>query len=68
MRRLSTGGTYVNFLTEDAGAERIYAAYRVNYERLVQIKTKWDPENLFRMNKNIPPGSKPWPPASHGAS
>ena len=55
MRRFSTGGTYVNFLTEEETGERVQAAYRTTYERLVEIKTKWDPENLFRMNKNIPP-------------
>jgi hypothetical protein len=42
-------------MTEDEGAERIHAAYRNNYEQLVQVKTKWDPENLFRMNKNVSP-------------
>lgn len=57
MRRFSTGGTYVNFLTEEEGGERIRAAYGANYERLVTVKTKWDPGNLFRMNKNIPPSA-----------
>jgi FAD/FMN-containing dehydrogenase len=56
MRRFSTGGTYVNFLTEEEGDERIQAAYGDNYRRLVAVKSKWDPENLFRMNKNIVPG------------
>jgi len=56
MRSFSTGGTYVNFLTEEEGGERIHAAYGNNYERLVEIKTKWDPANLFRINKNILPG------------
>ena len=55
MRRFSTGGTYVNFLTEEEGDERIHAAYGKNYERLVEVKNKWDPENLFRVNKNIVP-------------
>jgi FAD/FMN-containing dehydrogenase len=55
MRRFSTGGTYVNFLTEEEGDERIQAAYGKNYERLVEIKTKWDPDNMFRINKNIAP-------------
>jgi FAD/FMN-containing dehydrogenase len=55
MRRFSTGGTYVNFLTEEEGEERIHAAYGKNYKRLVEVKTKWDPGNLFRMNKNIAP-------------
>jgi hypothetical protein len=55
MYRFSTGGTYVNFLTEEEGTERIRAAYGKNYERLVAVKTQWDPGNLFRMNKNIAP-------------
>ena len=55
MRGFSTGGTYVNFLTEEEGDERIRAAYGKNYERLVEIKSKWDPGNLFCMNKNIRP-------------
>jgi FAD/FMN-containing dehydrogenase len=55
MRGFSTGGTYVNFLTEEEGDERIHAAYGGNYARLVDVKTKWDPSNLFRANKNIAP-------------
>ena len=55
MRRFSTGGTYINFLTEDEGDERTHAAYGTNYERLIEVKTKWDPRNLFRTNKNIAP-------------
>ena len=55
MRSFSTGGTYVNFLTEEEGDERIHAAYGNNYERLVEVKSKWDPGNLFSMNKNIVP-------------
>ena len=55
LRGFSTGGTYVNFLTEEEGDERVRAAYGGNYERLVEVKAKWDPQNLFRMNKNIPP-------------
>ena len=54
-RRFSTGGTYINFLSEDEGSERTQAAYRSNYQRLVEIKTRWDPGNLFRINKNIAP-------------
>lgn len=55
LRRFSTGGTYVNFLTEEEGDDRIRAAYGNNYERLAEVKSKWDPDNLFRMNKNIAP-------------
>jgi FAD/FMN-containing dehydrogenase len=55
MRRFSTGGTYVNFQTADEGEERIRAAYGKNYDRLIEVKARWDPENLFHMNKNIAP-------------
>ena len=51
----ATGSGYVNFLTEEEGSDRVHAAYGENYDRLVEIKTKWDPNNVFRMNKNIPP-------------
>jgi FAD/FMN-containing dehydrogenase len=55
IRPFSTGGTYVNFLTEEEGDARIRAAYGDNYDRLIAIKRKWDPENIFRVNKNIAP-------------
>jgi hypothetical protein len=55
MCRFSMGGTYINFRTEGEGDERIHAAYGENYARLVEVNTKWDPGNLFRMNKHIAP-------------
>lgn len=55
LRRFSTGGTYINFQTEDEGDERLRNAYGTNYDRLVEVKTKWDPTNFFRVNKNIAP-------------
>jgi FAD/FMN-containing dehydrogenase len=58
MRRFSTGSAYINFMTEEEGEERIRAAYGGNYERLVDVKTRWDPGNLFRMNKNIAPRAR----------
>jgi len=58
IRGFSTGGTYINFLTEEEGGNRIHAAYRKNYDRILEVKTKWDPTNLFRMNKNIAPNNK----------
>ena len=57
MRQFSTGGTYVNFLTEEEGDDRTHAAYRTNYARLAQVKARWDPSNLFRTNKNVAPAS-----------
>jgi hypothetical protein len=50
----SAGGAYVNFMMEE-GADRIRATYGENYDRLVAIKTKYDPGNLFRVNQNIKP-------------
>lgn len=50
------GSVYVNFLTEDE-TERIGAAYGPNYERLVAVKTRYDPHNLFRHNQNIKPSA-----------
>ena len=55
MRRFSTGGTYVNFLTEEEVGNRVASAYGENYERLAEIKAEWDPANLFRVNKNVQP-------------
>ncbi|MHA6248462.1 FAD-binding oxidoreductase [Pontibacter sp. CAU 1760] len=50
----ATGGVYVNFMTQD-DASRIGSAYGPNYDRLVHIKSKYDPQNLFRSNQNIKP-------------
>ena len=50
----SAGGAYVNFMMEE-GQDRVKATYRDNYERLVTIKDKYDPTNLFRVNQNIKP-------------
>src|SRR6185503_11501680 len=52
MRRFSTGGVYVNFLTEDEGADRVAAAYGgANLARLAELKKKYDPTGLFRHTK-----------------
>jgi len=50
----SAGGGYVNFMMEE-GQSRIQATYRDNYERLVEVKDKYDPDNLFHVNQNIKP-------------
>jgi FAD/FMN-containing dehydrogenase len=50
----SAGGAYVNFMM-DEGEERVKATYGENYRRLVEIKNKYDPDNLFRVNQNIKP-------------
>jgi FAD/FMN-containing dehydrogenase len=50
------GSVYVNFLTQDESG-RIGAAYGPNFERLVEVKTRYDPRNLFRHNQNIKPST-----------
>jgi FAD/FMN-containing dehydrogenase len=51
----SAGGAYVNFMMEE-GQSRVEATYGDNYERLVRIKKRYDPDNLFKINQNINPG------------
>jgi hypothetical protein len=50
----SAGGAYVN-MTMEEGEDRIRASYRGNYDRLVEVKEKYDPTNLFSVNQNIKP-------------
>ena len=46
---------YTNYLIDDDGDERVRAAYGTNYERLVALKRKYDPTNVFRLNQNVSP-------------
>lgn len=52
----ATGGVYVNFMTEEE-QQRVQAAYGDSYKRLVELKNKYDPTNLFRLNQNIKPSA-----------
>ena len=52
----SMGGAYVNFMM-DEGQERVRATYLENYERLSNLKRRYDPNNLFHVNQNIMPSS-----------
>jgi FAD/FMN-containing dehydrogenase len=53
--RNTSGGVYVNFLSDDEGGDRVCAAYGDRYTRLVALKNQYDPTNLFRSNQNIKP-------------
>ena len=53
----SSRGAYVNFMM-DVSEERIRATYGDNYEKLVAIKNKYHPTNLFKVNQNIKPSVK----------
>jgi hypothetical protein len=56
IRPYSTGGPYSNFMM-DEGHDRVRATYGANYDRLAQIKAKYDPDNTFRVNQNIAPAA-----------
>ena len=51
------GGGYVNFMSDDEGEDRVKASYGANFNRLVAVKRKFDPNNLFRVNQNISPSA-----------
>ncbi|MXM63987.1 FAD-binding protein [Streptomyces sp. HUCO-GS316] len=53
----SMGGSYINFLGEQEGPERVRTTYRGHYDQLASIKRTYDPDNFFRANQNIPPSA-----------
>lgn len=55
LKSFSTGGTYINFLTEDEGPERTENALGSALKHLAEVKMKWDPDNMFCTNRNIKP-------------
>jgi FAD/FMN-containing dehydrogenase len=57
IRPFSTGGNYVNFQLAEDDTARTADAYGRNYERLRRVKAEYDPENLLRLNRNIPPAT-----------
>ena len=57
LQPLSTGRTYINFQTADEGESGVRATYGANLARLARIKARYDPDNLFRVNRNIQPAS-----------
>jgi FAD/FMN-containing dehydrogenase len=55
VRPFSTGGNYLNFQTADEDEARLLATYGTNFDRLAEAKAEYDPDNLFRSNRNIRP-------------
>jgi hypothetical protein len=56
VRHAAGVGSYVNFMT-DYEQDRVRSAYGDKFERLQQIKAAYDPDNVFHLNANIPPGT-----------
>jgi hypothetical protein len=50
-------GVYVNFMSADE-QDRVPEAYHQRWERIVEVKSHYDPHNFFRLNQNIPPGTR----------
>ena len=48
----ASAGAYINFMTADE-TDRVAAAYGSNYDRLKEIKKRYDPQNVFHMNQNL---------------
>ncbi|WP_435215370.1 FAD-binding oxidoreductase [Streptomyces sp. bgisy034] len=61
VRPFSTGGNYVNFQLAEDDATRTADAYRGTYGRLCQVKAEYDPDNVFRVNRNIRPSGRSAP-------
>jgi hypothetical protein len=57
LRPSMTPGVYVNFMSGDED-DRVPEAYRARWDRLVAVKSQYDPNNFFRLNQNIPPMKK----------
>ncbi len=57
LRPHTEGGGYVNFMADDDG-HRVADNYRQHYDRLARLKARFDPDNLFRLNHNIPPAHR----------
>jgi hypothetical protein len=55
MQTFGDGTVYVNYLG-DEGEQRIHSAYGDNFAKLKALKTRYDPDNFFRINQNIRPG------------
>jgi FAD/FMN-containing dehydrogenase len=56
MRKYTRPGVFLNFVA-DEGNERVRSSYGPLYDRLVAVKDRYDPTNLFRLNQNIPPSA-----------
>ena len=50
-----TSGSYVNYIDSDGGERSVQSAYGPNFQRLREVKLRYDPDNFFHMNQNIPP-------------
>lgn len=53
LHAFSTGAAYVNFQTEEDDLARLRATYGPNWDRLLAVKRKYDPDNVFRVNRNV---------------
>jgi hypothetical protein len=55
VHRFDLPGAYPNFMMDDEGDQRVRASFGQNYERLAELKRKFDPANVFHVNHNIKP-------------
>jgi FAD/FMN-containing dehydrogenase len=55
LRPFLSDGRWLNYLGDDQGRDGVRGAYGPNYDRLVELKRKYDPDNVFHRNQNIEP-------------
>jgi len=55
LKPYSANSAYLNFVSDDAGPDRVKNTFGKKYDRLVELKRRYDPQNLFRSNQNIAP-------------
>jgi FAD/FMN-containing dehydrogenase len=67
MQPYTTGGAYLNFIGNEGNARVRQAFGPAKYDRLVGLKRRYDPDNVFRLNQNIPPDLSDGPEACAGA-
>ena len=58
MDRFTVPGVYLNYTSDQVEQERVQSTYGSKYDRLVALKDRYDPDNLFRLNANIKPSGK----------
>jgi len=59
MDRFAVPGIYLNYTSDQESEEHVRSSYGSKYDRLVALKDKYDPDNIFALNQNIPPSVTP---------